>query len=87
MKGVLVTLVHCSAERVRIIAKSSSYLRHVRPPACLSVRPTGRKHVLAPVPLDGFTRNLILGTLIKICREIPNFFQIAQRYLTLYGNI
>ena len=38
MKGVLVTLVHCSAERVRIVAKSSNYLRHVRPPACLSVR-------------------------------------------------
>lgn len=37
-------------------------------------------HVSAPLPLEGFPRNLILRTFIKICRENPNLFTSRQEY-------
>jgi len=38
----------------------------------------------ARIPLDRFTRNMTLGTCMKICLETPPFVQIRQKYGTLH---
>jgi hypothetical protein len=56
------------------------YFRHIRKSVRLSIC----SHVRAWLQLHGFPWNLISGTLMKICRETPNFFKIRQKYLALY---
>ena len=38
-----------------------------------------RPHVSAPLPLDRFPWNLIMGTFMKTCRETQNFIQIKNK--------
>jgi hypothetical protein len=47
---------------------------------CLSVCP----HITARLSLDGIPWNSILGTFMKICREIRNFFKIGKKCQILY---
>lgn len=55
-----------SFRRVCIVAKSSVWLRHVRPAICLSFCP----HVLEHLPLDRFPWNFLLGTYDNLsCRS------------------
>ena len=41
-------------------------------------------HVSARFPLDGFLWNLVLGTVIKISREISGLVKIIPKYRALY---
>jgi len=41
-------------------------------------------HVSVWLPIDGFPSNFVLGTYLKICREIPNLARIGQKYQALY---
>lgn len=43
--------------------------------------------ITARLRLKGFTRHLILETVIKICGESTNNFKIGQKYKTLYMKI
>jgi hypothetical protein len=54
------------------VAKSACYLRHVRLSA--STR----------LPLDGFLRNLILATSMKISPQDLNLLEIGHKYYVLY---
>jgi len=51
---------------VRIFAKITYYIHNVRLFVCL--------HVQARLSLDEVVSNLILGSSMKLCREIPIFF-------------
>jgi len=61
---------------VRIVAKK---LRSFQLFVYLSVCP----HVPARVPLDGILWNWKLGSIMKICQEIPNLVKIGQKYRSL----
>ena len=60
--------------RVRKIAKSDYYLRHVCLSVCLSVCPHGANRL----PLDGFSRNLISEYFSNICWENSSFPKIWE---------
>jgi len=64
------------------VAKRAYYLCHV----CPSVRPSVCPHLSTRLPLDGFPRNLILTTSMKLCRESPNLVKTRPKYRTLYLN-
>ena len=57
--------------RVRNIANSDCYLRHVCPSVC--------PHVTTRLPLDGFSWNLISEYFSNICRENSSFITIWRQ--------
>lgn len=63
---------------VHIVAKSAYYIRHVRPPATVSVLPCFCTHVAALLRLNEFPQNLALGTLKKVCPANPNSVKVMQ---------
>jgi hypothetical protein len=65
--------------RVRKIAKSDCYLRHV-----LSVCPSVRPHGTTRLRLDGFSWNFIFEDFSKICLENSSFIKIGQELRVLY---
>jgi len=77
---------HCQ-DGTALLGKFQSHFRCVRivvttlcyfhPFVCLSVFP----HVTERVPLDGLLWNWRLGSVMKICQEIPNLVKIGQKYL------
>jgi len=62
--------------RFRILAKTTCHACHV----CRSSSP----HVSTRLSLEGFTRNLILRTSMKACRENPNLVETGQKHWALY---
>lgn len=68
MYGVVLTFRH-----VCVVVKSAMSI-------CLSVR----LHVISLLRLDGFSWNLIMGALMKICPGTPNLVEIGQKYWAHY---
>ena len=62
------------------IAKSNCYLHYV----CPSVRPTVCPHASTRFPLNGFSWNLMLVDLWKICRDNSCAVKIWQEHHILY---
>jgi hypothetical protein len=58
--------------RFRILAKTTCHPCHFRPSSC--------PHVSTRLSLEGFSRNLILRTSMKVCRENPNLVKIGQKH-------
>jgi len=56
------------SRRILTVAKSTYYLRHARPAACISAAPIHR-----------ILWHLILGSFTKICPETPNLVQIEHK--------
>jgi hypothetical protein len=50
----------------------------------MSVCPYVSQHVLARVPLDAFSWNLILRAFKNICRETKNYIKTGQKCQTLF---
>ena len=70
----------CILRRVRKIAKSDYWFRHVCLSICLSVRPQGTTRL----PRNGFSWNLIFEDFPKICRENSSLFKIWQELRVFY---
>jgi hypothetical protein len=68
------TRVRINSKRCLLILSYMSVSHTVR----LSVRLSSYPHVSAPLPLYGFSWNLIFGTFTKICLETPALFEIGQ---------
>ena len=71
-KGVHEHRVIIIFRRVRTIAKSKYYIRHVPP------------HGTTRLPIGGFAWNLIIEYFLKICRESSSFIKIGQDWRLIY---
>ena len=58
--------------RLLKIAKSDYYLRCV----CLSLLSSARPRATTPIPLDGFSRNVMFECFAKICPENSRFIKV-----------